>query len=66
MNEAEHLYAGGRVDYNYKKEIVTSSTFGLLCSDPLYENTILCIDSHMSGLGSGSCGPHLIDKYRVE
>lgn len=27
--------------------------------------TILCLDSHMSGMGSGSCGPELIEKYQV-
>ncbi len=28
-------------------------------------HTVLCIDSRMSGVGSGSCGPQLLDKYRV-
>lgn len=28
--------------------------------------TFLCIDGRMSGIGSGSCGPHLIDQYRVQ
>ncbi|MFI3237726.1 MAG: glycoside hydrolase family 2 TIM barrel-domain containing protein [Lachnospiraceae bacterium] len=27
--------------------------------------TILCLDSQMSGIGSGSCGPQLIEKYRL-
>lgn len=29
------------------------------------EYTVLCLDAKMSGVGSGSCGPHLIEKYRV-
>lgn len=28
-------------------------------------HTVLCLDSHMSGIGSNSCGPGLIEKYRV-
>lgn len=28
------------------------------------EETIVCIDYKMSGVGSGSCGPQLLDKYR--
>ena len=27
--------------------------------------TVACFDSHMSGIGSGSCGPQLHDKYKV-
>ncbi len=27
--------------------------------------TVLCLDSHMSGIGSGSCGPQLKEKYQV-
>lgn len=27
--------------------------------------TVLCIDSMMSGIGSNSCGPELIEKYRL-
>ena len=31
------------------------------------ENKIyLCVDGAMSGLGSGSCGPHLLEKYQVQ
>ncbi|MBR6239755.1 MAG: beta-galactosidase [Clostridia bacterium] len=28
-------------------------------------HTILCIDSHQSGIGSNSCGPQLNEKYRI-
>lgn len=28
--------------------------------------TILCLDYKMSGIGSGACGPFLIEKYRLE
>ncbi len=27
--------------------------------------TVLCLDSHMSGVGTASCGPRLIEKYQV-
>ena len=27
--------------------------------------TVLCIDAHMSGVGSASCGPELAEKYQV-
>lgn len=40
-HNTEHLYGGGRVGYDYKKDLFTSKTFGLLCSDPTYEKTIL-------------------------
>ncbi len=29
------------------------------------EHTVLCVDAHMSGLGSGSCGPQLAPEYQV-
>lgn len=29
------------------------------------DNTILCVDYKMSGIGSNSCGPNLIDRYRL-
>ena len=28
-------------------------------------NTVLCIDGHMAGIGSNSCGPVLMEKYEV-
>ncbi|MFI3255361.1 MAG: glycoside hydrolase family 2 TIM barrel-domain containing protein [Eubacteriales bacterium] len=28
--------------------------------------TILCLDGQMSGVGSGSCGPQLLDQYKVK
>lgn len=28
--------------------------------------TVLCLDGQMSGIGSGSCGPELIEKYQVD
>lgn len=40
-HNTELLYAGGRSNYNYKDEIITSTSFGLLCSDPRYENAIM-------------------------
>ncbi len=30
------------------------------------DHTILCLDSHMSGIGSASCGPALRPEYRVD
>ena len=27
--------------------------------------TVLCIDYRQSGIGSGSCGPQLLEKYRL-
>ena len=27
--------------------------------------TVLCVDYRQSGIGSGSCGPQLADKYRL-
>ncbi len=27
--------------------------------------TVLCIDGHMAGIGSNSCGPVLMEKYEV-
>lgn len=36
-----HLYNGGRTNYNYDDQIIKSKTFGLLCTDPSYEKTIL-------------------------
>ena len=32
---------------------------------PARDGTYLCLDYHMSGIGSGSCGPQLNDKYKV-
>lgn len=29
-------------------------------------STVLCLDSHMSGVGSNSCGPVLMEEYRVD
>ncbi len=29
------------------------------------EHTILCLDAKMSGIGSGSCGPQLVEEYQV-
>lgn len=26
---------------------------------------VICIDSHMAGVGSNACGPQLAEKYRV-
>ncbi len=40
-HNTEHIYAGGRSNYNYEDEIISSTSFGLLCSDPTYEKTIL-------------------------
>lgn len=40
-HNTERLYAGGRSNYNYRDEIILSTTFGLLCSDPRYEKAIL-------------------------
>lgn len=40
-HNTELLYAGGRSNYNYRDEIIFSTTFGLLCSDPVYEKTIM-------------------------
>lgn len=40
-HNTELLYAGGRSNYNYTDETITSTTFGLLCSDPRYEKAIL-------------------------
>lgn len=40
-HNTELLYAGGRSNYNYKSEKIISKSFGLLCSDPRFEETIL-------------------------
>ena len=40
-HNAELIYAGGRSNYNYEDETITSTSFGMLCSDPLYEKSIL-------------------------
>ncbi|OON93037.1 MAG: hypothetical protein ATN31_07145 [Candidatus Epulonipiscioides saccharophilum] len=40
-HNTDHLYGGGRVNYNYDDQIIQDSTFGLLCSDPIYKKTIL-------------------------
>ena len=29
-------------------------------------STVLCLDSYMSGVGSNSCGPALMEEYRVD
>lgn len=29
-------------------------------------HTVLCLDAAMSGIGSGSCGPALLEQYRLE
>lgn len=29
-------------------------------------STVLCLDGQMSGVGSGSCGPQLLDQYKVK
>lgn len=48
---------------NYTQEELTNKkhNYELLESD----YTVLCLDSHMSGIGSNSCGPVLLDKYQV-
>lgn len=40
-HNTELLYAGGRSNYNYTDEIITSSSFGMICSDPQFESAIL-------------------------
>lgn len=40
-HNTEKIYGGGRSDYNYSNQIIVSKSFGLLCSDERYEETIL-------------------------
>lgn len=40
-HNTELLYAGGRSNYNYSDEKIESSSFGLLCSNPKYEDEIM-------------------------
>ncbi len=49
-------------EYTQEELISAPHNFELKKSD----STILCIDGYMSGVGSGSCGPQLLDKYRVD
>lgn len=47
----------------YTQEELTSKAHNFELEKSPY--TVLCIDSHMSGIGSGSCGPQLHEKYQV-
>lgn len=40
-HNTERIYGGGRVNYNYQDQVFTDNSFGLLCSDPAYEEAIL-------------------------
>ncbi len=40
----------------------TAHDHELICEE---EMVVLCLDGRMSGLGSGSCGPQLAEKYQV-
>lgn len=49
---------------HYTQEMLADTPHNFEIEESGY--TVLCLDSHMSGIGSGSCGPHLIEKYRVD
>ncbi len=49
---------------HYTQEMLANTLHNFEIEESGY--TVLCLDSHMSGIGSGSCGPHLIEKYRVD
>ena len=62
----ETLYDGGYFSFNashYRSETLTAAAhdYELVPEN----NTIVCIDMRMSGIGSNSCGPELDEKYRV-
>lgn len=48
---------------NYTQEELQDKTHNFLLEKS--DSTVLCIDSKMAGVGSGSCGPQLIEPYQV-
>ncbi len=48
---------------HYTQEELQSKAHNFELSESPY--TVLCVDSNMSGIGSGSCGPQLKQKYQV-
>ena len=48
---------------HYTEEELTGKTHSFELMDSGY--TVLCLDGEMSGIGSNSCGPVLMEKYRV-
>lgn len=40
-HNTEMIYGGGRINYNYHDQIILNPSFGMLCSDPLYQDAIL-------------------------
>ena len=47
----------------YTQEELTEKTHNYQLKESPY--TVLCVDYRQSGIGSNSCGPELIEKYRL-
>lgn len=48
----------------YTQEELTEKAHNYELEESPY--TVLCVDYRQSGIGSGSCGPALLEKYRLK